>query len=49
MDGIIAGPVRNAVRNAIVEESSGMTVEQIYGPRRPSLLRSAHADVEALF
>jgi regulator of protease activity HflC (stomatin/prohibitin superfamily) len=49
MDGIIAGPVRNAVRNAIVEESSNMTVEQIYGPKKAELIAKAHADVQKYF
>jgi regulator of protease activity HflC (stomatin/prohibitin superfamily) len=49
MDGIIAGPVRNAVRNAIVEEASLMTVEQIYGPKKAELIAKAHKDVMAYF
>lgn len=49
MDGIIAGPVRNAVRNAIVEEASQMTVEQIYGPKKAELIAKAHRDVMAYF
>ena len=49
MDGIVAGPVRNAVRNAIVEQASGMTVEQIYGPRKAELIERAHKQVEAYF
>lgn len=49
MDGIIAGPVRNAVRNAIVESASGMTVEQIYGSRKAELIERAHKAVMAYF
>jgi regulator of protease activity HflC (stomatin/prohibitin superfamily) len=49
MTGIIAGPVRNAVRNAIVEEASNMTVEQIYGQKKAELIAKAHADVERYF
>jgi regulator of protease activity HflC (stomatin/prohibitin superfamily) len=49
MDGIIAGPVRNALRNAIVEEASNMGVEEIYGPRKAELIARAHADVEKYF
>jgi regulator of protease activity HflC (stomatin/prohibitin superfamily) len=49
MDGIVAGPVRNAVRNAIVEASSNMTVEQIYGPKKAELIERAHKQVEAYF
>lgn len=49
MEGIIAGPVRNALRNAIVEEASSMTVEQIYGPKKAELIERAHKHVEAYF
>jgi regulator of protease activity HflC (stomatin/prohibitin superfamily) len=49
MDGIVAGPLRNAVRNAIVEEGSLMGVEDIYGPRKAELAQRSLKDVEAYF
>lgn len=49
MAGIIAGPVRNAMRNAIVEEASNMNVDEIYGPRKAELIERAHKDVERYF
>jgi regulator of protease activity HflC (stomatin/prohibitin superfamily) len=45
MDGIIAGPLRNAVRDALVTRASQMSVEEIYGPRKAELIRTAEADV----
>jgi regulator of protease activity HflC (stomatin/prohibitin superfamily) len=49
MDGIIAGPVRNAMRNAIVEEASNMNVDEVYGPRKAELIERAHKDVMKYF
>jgi regulator of protease activity HflC (stomatin/prohibitin superfamily) len=49
MDGIVAGPLRNSVRNAIVEEASQMGVEDIYGPRKAELANKALADVQRYF
>jgi regulator of protease activity HflC (stomatin/prohibitin superfamily) len=45
MDGIIAGPLRNAIRDALVTRAAQMSVEEIYGPRKAELIRSAEADV----
>ena len=45
MDGIIAGPLRNAVRDALVTRASDMSVDEIYGARKAELLRSAESDV----
>ncbi|MBE7218326.1 MAG: prohibitin family protein [Caulobacteraceae bacterium] len=45
MDGIIAGPLRNAVRDALVTRASDMGVEEIYGPRKAELIRNAEGDV----
>jgi regulator of protease activity HflC (stomatin/prohibitin superfamily) len=41
MDGIVAGPLRNAVRDALVECASVMSVEGIYGPKKTVLIRCA--------
>jgi regulator of protease activity HflC (stomatin/prohibitin superfamily) len=49
MQGIVAGPLRNAVRNAIVERASSMGVEDIYGPQKASLIAGAQKDVSAYF
>ncbi len=45
MAGIIAGPLRNAVRDALVTRASDMGVEEIYGPRKAELIRNAEGDV----
>ena len=49
MDAIIAGPLRNAIRNAIVERASQLGVEQIYGPMKAALVNDALKDVQAYF
>ncbi len=49
MDGIISGPVRNAVRSALAERASHMTVEQIYGPQKTALINGALEDVRKYF
>ena len=49
MDGIIAGPVRNAVRDAIVRRASGYGVEEIYGPKKTELITGAEEDVRRFF
>jgi regulator of protease activity HflC (stomatin/prohibitin superfamily) len=45
MEGVIAGPLRNAVRDALVTRASDMSVEEIYGPRKAELIHAAEADV----
>ncbi len=49
MDGIIAGPLRNAIRNAIVERASQLGVEDIYGPHKAELIATALARVQKDF
>ena len=49
MDGIVSGPLRTAVRNAIVSEASNYTVEEIYGPKKAELISKALADVQKYF
>jgi regulator of protease activity HflC (stomatin/prohibitin superfamily) len=49
MTGIVAGPLRNVVRNAIVERASNMGVEQIYGPQKTQLMAQAQSDVSHYF
>lgn len=41
MEGILNGPVRNTIRNAIVSEASLLTVDQIYGPEKAALIERA--------
>jgi len=49
VDGLVTGPLRNAVRNAIVTRASTLPVEQIYGPAKSQLIKAAEADVRAAF
>ena len=46
MAGIIQGPLRNAVRDALVTRASAMGVEEIYGPRKAELIHQAEGDVQ---
>ena len=47
MDGVISGPLRNAIRDALVTRAAQMSVEEIYGPRKAELIHQAEADVRA--
>lgn len=49
MNGIVAGPLRVAIRNAINEEASKMTVEEIYGPLKAQLASRALTKVQGYF
>ena len=49
MDAIVAGPLRNAIRNAIVENASQLGVEEIYGPRKAALIQAALHQVQRYF
>lgn len=49
MDQIIAGPLRNAIRNAIVERAAQLGVEQIYGDHKAELIQTAQARVQQFF
>lgn len=49
MDQIIAGPLRNAIRNAIVERAAQLGVEQIYGDHKAELIQTAQKRVQAFF
>ena len=49
MDGIVAGPLRTAIRNAIVNQASNYTVEEIYGPKKTELIAKALSDVQKYF
>jgi regulator of protease activity HflC (stomatin/prohibitin superfamily) len=49
MDGIIAGPLRNQVRSAVVNAASGMNIEEIYGPKKGELVAAAEKRVQDYF
>jgi len=49
MDGIVAGPMRVAIRDAINQEASTMTVEEIYGSRKAELITNSLARVQKFF
>ena len=49
MEGIVAGPLRTAIRNAIVQEASNYTVEEIYGLKKSELISKALTDVQNYF
>lgn len=49
MDSIIAGPLRNQVRSAIVNVASQMSVEDIYGPKKADLINAAERQVQQYF
>lgn len=49
MDQIIAGPLRNAIRNAIVERAAQLGVEQIYGDHKAELIQTAQGVVQRFF
>jgi regulator of protease activity HflC (stomatin/prohibitin superfamily) len=47
--GIIAGPLRNEIRNELIDVASQMNVQDIYGPKKQALLESVQAHVAAFF
>jgi regulator of protease activity HflC (stomatin/prohibitin superfamily) len=49
MAGIVAGPLRNAVRSALNEEAAGLGIEEIYGPKKAALLSAVQRDVTRYF
>jgi regulator of protease activity HflC (stomatin/prohibitin superfamily) len=49
MAGIVAGPMRNAIRSALVEEASNLGVEEIYGPKKAALIGHALKDAQNYF
>lgn len=49
MSGIVAGPLRNAVRSSLNEESARLGVEEIYGPRKAALIGAVLRDVSRYF
>ena len=49
MEAIVAGPMRVAIRDAITNNASNMTVEEIYGSRKAELIAKSQADVQKFF
>ena len=49
MEAIVAGPMRVAIRDAITNNASNMTVEEIYGSRKAELIAKSTADVQRFF
>jgi len=49
MSAIVAGPMRVAIRDAINNNASNMTVEEIYGSRKAELIAKSTADVQRFF
>ena len=48
-NGLVAGQIRNAIRNSLNDHGSSMGVEEIYGPRKQELLTNVQADVTRYF
>jgi len=49
MDDIIAGPLRNEIRGALINQASAMSIEDIYGAKKGELLARTQADVQKFF
>ena len=49
MAGIVAGPLRNAIRSALNEESANLGVEEIYGPKKAALIGAVLRDTSRYF
>ncbi|QUD88854.1 SPFH domain-containing protein [Phenylobacterium montanum] len=48
-DGLISGPMRNAIRDSLVTRASQLNVDEIYGPRKAELLNNVQHDVQSFF
>lgn len=48
-DQIIAGPLRNAIRDSLINRASGLDVNEIYGPKKTELLSVVQGDVQRFF
>lgn len=47
IDGVVAGALRNTIRNALVSNASRMSVEQIYGSQKAALIEKARQQASA--
>jgi regulator of protease activity HflC (stomatin/prohibitin superfamily) len=48
-DGLISGPLRNAIRDSLVTRAAQLNVDEVYGPRKAELLSNVQHDVQAFF
>ena len=48
-DGLISGPMRNAIRDSLVTRAAQLNVDEIYGPRKAELLATVQRDVQNYF
>jgi len=48
-DGLISGPLRNAIRDSLVTRAAQLNVDEVYGPRKAELLTNVQHDVQAFF
>ena len=48
-DGLISGPLRNAIRDSLVTRAAQLNVDEVYGPRKAELLNNVQHDVQAYF
>ena len=48
-DGLISGPMRNAIRDSLVTRAAQLNVDEIYGPRKAELLATVQRDVQTYF
>lgn len=49
MDAFVNGPLRNEIRNELIDQAGAMTVQDIYGPRKAALLNAVEAKVRGYF
>lgn len=49
MDQIVSGPLRNAIRDALITRAAGLQVDDIYGPGNAVLLANVQNDVQRYF
>ncbi len=48
-DAIVAGPLRNAIRDSLITRASQLNVDEIYGPQKAQLLALVQGDVARYF
>ena len=48
-DGLISGPLRNAIRDSLVTRAAQLNVDEVYGPRKAELLNTVQRDVQNYF
>lgn len=48
-DQIIAGPLRNAIRDSLVSRAAQLSVDEVYGPKKTLLLQDVQGDVQRYF